>query len=139
MARILMGSYMVRYPLGGMLSWGLQYLLGFHRLGHDVYLVERATGPNECFDPDISEMTDDASFGLRAVDELFERVGMKDRLAFIDCHDECFGMSKRRIQELFQTADLFVDGGTHGAWRDWVSDATRTILIDGEPGFTQTK
>ena len=35
MARILVGSWAVRYPLGGNLSWTLQWLLGFHRLGHD--------------------------------------------------------------------------------------------------------
>ena len=33
MARIVVGSYMVRYPLGGMLSWALQYVVGLHRLG----------------------------------------------------------------------------------------------------------
>jgi hypothetical protein len=31
MATIVVGSYMVRYPLGGMLSWVLQYLVGFDR------------------------------------------------------------------------------------------------------------
>ena len=41
MARIILGSYMFRYPLGGMLSWVLQYLLGLKDLGHDVYFVEK--------------------------------------------------------------------------------------------------
>ena len=34
MARVVLGSYMVRYPLGGMMSYVLQYLVGFTRLGH---------------------------------------------------------------------------------------------------------
>ena len=42
MARIVVGSYMFRYPLGGMMSWVLQYLVGFQRLGHEVYFVEKA-------------------------------------------------------------------------------------------------
>ena len=42
MARIVLGSYMVRYPLGGMMSWVLQYLVGFQKLGHDVYFVEQS-------------------------------------------------------------------------------------------------
>ena len=41
-ARIVVGSYMVRYPLGGMMSCVLQYLVGFQRLGHDVFFVEKA-------------------------------------------------------------------------------------------------
>ena len=48
MARIVVGSYMVRYPLGGMMSYVLQYLLGFQRLGHDVYFVEKAGYHNSC-------------------------------------------------------------------------------------------
>lgn len=43
MARIIAGSYMVRYPLGGMLSWSLQWLVRLQRLGHDVHFAERAT------------------------------------------------------------------------------------------------
>ena len=46
MARILFGSYMVRYPLGGNLSWALQWLVGFQQLGHEVYLVEKNGWPN---------------------------------------------------------------------------------------------
>ena len=61
MALILLGSYMVRYPLGGMMSWVLQYLTGFHRLGHDVYLVEKSGYPNACYNPMLDILTDDCS------------------------------------------------------------------------------
>lgn len=64
MARVILGSYMVRYPLGGMLSWALQYLLGFRDLGHEVYFVEKADYPNACFDPVRNIMTDDGSHGF---------------------------------------------------------------------------
>ena len=45
MARIVLGCYMFRYPLGGMLSWALQYLLGLKDLGHDVYAGSVGTNP----------------------------------------------------------------------------------------------
>jgi len=51
MARIILGSYMVRYPLGGVLSSSLQWLVGFQRLGHDIYVVEKSGWPNSCFNP----------------------------------------------------------------------------------------
>jgi hypothetical protein len=41
---------MVRYPMGGNLSWALQWLVGFQRLGHEVYLVEKAHFPDACWD-----------------------------------------------------------------------------------------
>jgi hypothetical protein len=40
MARLAVSSYMVRYPLGGNLSWALQWIIGLQRLGHDVWIVE---------------------------------------------------------------------------------------------------
>ena len=63
MARIIIGSYMVRYPLGGMMSWVLQYLVGFRKLGHDVYFVEKSGYANACYDPVKDLMGDDCSYG----------------------------------------------------------------------------
>ena len=74
MARIVLGSYMVRYPLGGMMSWALQYLVGFARLGHEVYFVEKGCYPQSCFDPRRSEMTDDCRYGVRVVRECEQQV-----------------------------------------------------------------
>jgi hypothetical protein len=139
MARILLGSYMMRYPLGGMLSWALQYLLGFHRLGHEVYLVERADYHNACFDARAGVMTDDASYGIRVVDDLLRQFELEDRWAFVDVEGRFHGRSQKDVSELFRTADFFVDGGTHGAWLEWVSPPTQSVLIDGEPAFTQMK
>ena len=51
MATIVVGSYMVRYPLGGNLSWALQYLTGLKDLGHDVYMVEKYVHEESCYHP----------------------------------------------------------------------------------------
>lgn len=138
-ARIVIGSYMVRYPLGGMLSWALQYVVGLHRLGHHVVFVERADYPNACFDPIKNEMTDDATYGVRVVKELFERFGMDGRYCFVDHAGIHHGMSAGSAREAFRNADVFVDMGTHGAWNDAAEASRLRVLIDGEPGFTQMK
>lgn len=139
MARIVLGSYMVRYPLGGMLSWALQYLVGLHRLGHEVVFVEKANYPQACFDPVAQEMTDDASGGIDVVASLLARFGMPGKWCFVDYRGVYHGMSATAIASVFQTADLFVDMGTHGAWAEEAASAGRRVLIDGEPGFTQMK
>lgn len=64
---------MVRYPLGGMLSWDLQYALGFHRLGHQVFLLERAGYPGASFDPHRGEMTDDCESAYATACNLLAR------------------------------------------------------------------
>ena len=59
MATIVVSTYMVRYPVGGSLSWALQWLVGLDRLGHEVYAVERSGYPDACFDPARGVMGDD--------------------------------------------------------------------------------
>jgi len=140
LARILLSSYMVRYPMGGMLSWALQYALGFHRLGHEVFLLERADYPDACFDPERQTMSDNCRPGFATVRDLLARFGLEERLVFEDINHTLYGMNRTDLREIFRTADLLVDSGNHGAW---LSEARKegipTVLIDGEPGFTQIK
>jgi hypothetical protein len=137
--RVLIGSWMVRYPLGGNLSWTLQWLLGFRLLGHDVYMVEKSGYPNSCFDPSRGVMSDDCSFGAAAVDALLRRFDLADRWGFVDAAGDYHGLPSARVRALFESADLFVDLGTHGAWLDNVPDGCVTVLVDGEPAATQMK
>jgi len=138
-ARIVLGSYMIRYPMGGMISNVLQWLVGFHRLGHDVYFVERAGYENSCFDPVRGRMSDDCSYGMRVIDELLSSFGMGGRWCYADAGGGYHGLSRDRVEEVLRSADLFVDMGTHGSWLEEAAGAGARVLVDGEPGFTQMK
>jgi hypothetical protein len=137
MGRVVFGGWMVRYPLGGNLSWGLQWMLGAKRLGHDVYMVERASWENECYDPVRAAMTDDCRVGAASVDALLRRFGLGESWAFADLGGTYHGMSKARVRDLLASCDAFVDLGTHGAWLDELSGPVVRVLVDGEPGYTQ--
>ena len=139
MARIIVGSYMVRYPLGGMMSWVLQYLVGFQRLGHDVYFVEKSGYPNSCYDPAKKMMSDDCSYGIATLSSLLERFDLEGKWCFVDAAGRYHGLSRERVETVFESADLFVDMGTHGTWLDEAADTGLRVLVDGEPGFTQMK
>ena len=139
MARVVVGSYMVRYPLGGMLSWALQYLVGFARLGHEVYFVEKGCYPDSCFHPLRGEMTDDCRYGVRVLRDLLSRFGLENNWSFVDSHGQYHGLSRPAIEEILGTADVFFDMGTHGGWLDETSPRVVRVLIDGEPAFTQLK
>ena len=140
MARVLFATYMVRYPLGGMLSWALQYALGFMRLGHEVFLLERANYANACFDPQRQAMSDDCRPGYARVHELLARFGLDRNLIFESADGELIGCDRASLDALFRSADVLIDGGNHGAWLEEADAAgLPTVLIDGEPGFTQMK
>lgn len=139
MARVIVGSYMVRYPLGGMASWVLQYILGFQRMGHDVWFVEKGDHPNACFDPVARTMSDDCTVGTRFVDALLRRWGLGRRWCFVDHDGRYHGADRSTIEGAFDGADVFVDMGTHGSWLPEAQASGCRVLVDGEPGFTQMK
>lgn len=137
MARIIIGSYMVRYPLGGMMSWVLQYILGFHYLGHEVYFVEKSGYANSCYNPLKKVMSDDCIFGVKAVNSLLSRFGLQNRWCYVDAVNRYYGLSLEQVEEVFRTADLFLEMGTQEAWLTESAHTQLKVLIDGDPGFTQ--
>jgi hypothetical protein len=144
MARIVVNSYMVRYPLGGNLSWALQWLVGFQRLGHDVYLVEKSGYANSCFDVSRGLMTDDCSYGIETVGPFLKQFGLGDRWCYVDAGGRYHGLSRAEIEAVLSAADLFVDMGTHGletdgTWLDEAAHAGLRVLVGTEPGTTQMR
>ncbi|HEV8532036.1 MAG TPA: hypothetical protein VGT00_11510 [Methylomirabilota bacterium] len=144
MARIVMNTYMVRYPLGGNLSWALQWIVGLRRLGHDVYVVEKSGYPNACFDLARGLMSDDCTYGVGIVRTVLARVGLQERWCYVDAHGEYHGLSCQRVEAVIASADLFLDMGTHGvdadgSWLDEAANAGLRVLVATEPGLTQMR
>lgn len=49
-------------------------------------------------------------------------------------------MNQHKIKNIFRHADLLVDIGNHEAWLEQAHQAeVPTVLVDGEPGYTQMK
>jgi hypothetical protein len=62
MARIVVCGYMVRHPLVGNVLAYFQYVLGLHRLGHQVLYLEESGWSDSCCAPVERDYGD----GLRA-------------------------------------------------------------------------
>ena len=144
MARIVVNTYMVRYPLGGNLSWALQWVIGLERLGHDVYIVEKGDYPNACFDLPRGLMTDDCTYGVATVRALLTRFGLQDSWCYVDANGGYHGLSRQRVEALVSSADLFLDMGAHGlgmegTWLHEAANAGLRVLVATEPGLTQMR
>jgi hypothetical protein len=110
--RIVVLGIMSRMPVGG-LVWGtIQYLLGFARLGYDVYYVEEHGSTPRMF---IDHPDDDGWLKAAAfVDGVMRRIGMADRWAYHVLHDDrCYGMSRTQLQELCASAAYVIN--LHGS------------------------
>ena len=139
MARVVFGGYMARYPLGGMMSCGLQFLLGLRDLGHDVHFLEYGFYENACYDPRTQTSSDDPSYGLAVLGALLQEFDLKDRWCFIDVKGEHYGYSKAKLKSVLNDCDVFIDYGAHGSLLPMISPSTTTVLVDGEPTYTQIK
>jgi hypothetical protein len=113
--------------------------VGFQRLGHDVYFAEKSGYSNACYDPLRNVMSDDCTYGTKTLHALLKRFGLQDRWCFVDEAGCYHGLTRNRIKDVFNSADLFIDMGTHGSWLAEAADTGLRVLVDGEPGFTQMK
>jgi hypothetical protein len=139
MARIIVASYMVRMPVGGYHSWMLQWLLGFTRLGHEVWFVEKSGWPESCIDPITWTRSDDCRRGTAALDVLLARFGLAGRWCYVDAAGAYHGMSRQAIEAVFNSADLFVDHMRDCEWVEESRSVGHRTIIDGEPAFTQAR
>jgi hypothetical protein len=138
-ATIVFGTYMVGYPLGGALSSKLQWIVGFHRLGHQVYVVDKSAGANSCYDPVRKVTSDDCSHGVAVMRDLLGRFGLDENWCFVDAAGEYHGMSRRQVRDVFAATDVYFDYGAHGLWHEDAAAAGTRVFIDGEPGYRQMK
>ena len=132
------GGTFARYPQGGGIwSCFLQYFFGLNALGHEVFWLEvfKSCG-NRAQDQESIEI-----FFKR-----FKTYGIKDRCALL-LYDQstteptleaahAYGMSKRRIKEIAQDADMLWDFAC-GLPQPLLSLFKRRVLIDGDPGHLQ--
>ncbi len=137
--RIVVDTDVVRYQLGGLTSWVLQYLVGFARLGHDVFLVEKSPFPDSCYEPRTDTMTSDPSAGIEWLRPVYERFGLTERWCYVDDAGEYHGMGRERVAEVMRTADVFIELASYGLWREEAQAAACRVLIDGEPGYNQMR
>ena len=116
-----------------------QWLVGFQRLGHDVWFVEKSLGPNSCYDPSAGTSSDDCAYGTATVSDFLSRFDLQAKWCFVDAYNRYHGLGRRDIEATFRSADLFVDMGTHGAWCNEAKHAAVRIFVDGEPGYRQMR
>ncbi len=132
---IVVGGYIVGYPLAGMSWHHLNYLLGLRSLGHQVtFLEDGAFLPP--FDPSTGN-AGDPTYGIHHLLRSFQALDLN-----IPWHyrfgNLSFGLSIDDMQATLRHADLFiaVSGITPTAWYDL---PRRTLVIDTDPVYTQVR
>ena len=111
--KIVLLGMMSKIPVAGNIWLVIQYLVGFRRLGYDVYYVEAHARTPSMF----METEDDDSSAQAAslIASVMDRFDFGDKWAFHALHDDgrCYGMSESQLKQLYQSADLIIN--LHGS------------------------
>src|SRR5205823_264231 len=112
--KIVLLGMMSQMPVAGNIWLVVQYLIGFQRLGYDVYYVE-AHGLN----PSMLMVNDDddsAALAAALIARVMKRFDLENCWAFHEVYGRgrFFGMSKERLYDLYNSAELIINlhGGT---------------------------
>jgi hypothetical protein len=135
--RIIVAGYLVRFPIGGYVWQALHYLLGFERLGCEVYFYEDSAFYPHAYDPERGHVDVCYGYGVGRVGEVLDRFGFRDRWVFWDAERDAYhGLAKEETDRLFASADAFVNIAGVNRLGSRSRPAAR-IFVDIDPGVTQ--
>lgn len=133
-------GYVVRGPLGGLAWHHLQYVVGLHRMGHEVLFMEDSDDYESCYDPARGEMGTDPAYGLRFTGAAFDRLGVGSRWAYHDAHRRMWlGPAGPDAADWAAGADVLIDVSGVNPVRPWWERIPIRILVDTDPVFTQLR
>jgi len=135
--RIVVTGYAASYPFGGVFWDYLQYVLGFHQLGHDVLYLED-TG-RWCYDPVKQDFVEDGANNARHLESHLRRLnrGLEDKWFYRDAAGATYGRPSRDVTDFCRSADLFLNISASCWMREEYFEAGRTAFIDSDPMYTQ--
>lgn len=125
------------YPFGGVFWDYMQYVLGFHRLGHDVLYIED-TG-NWCYDTSAQTFVASGARNAHALGESLALLDpeLKSRWFLRDAEDQTYGRPWADVKQFLRDADLFLHISASCWMRDEYAACKRLAFIDSDPMYTQ--
>jgi len=135
--KLIVTGYIIRHPLAGNLCAFFHYLLGFHRLGHEIVYVEESGWPDSCYDPLTGLYSDDPSAGVAALTSVAERFGLRLPICYVNRQSGVTtGLSFEAFKTHLKSADLLLDIGGTCALEEFAL-VPRRAVVDMDPMFTQ--
>jgi hypothetical protein len=134
--RIVITGLLGQYSFGGVIWDYIQYLVGFHDLGHDVwYLEDSGAWP---YDPVKQTITDDCTYNVNFLRGMMEEFGFGDRWIYRNGADGKFhGAGETAARDLIKNGDLLLNVSSAGWLRDYEFGVRHKMFIDGDPLFCQ--
>jgi hypothetical protein len=136
--KIIVTGQIAQYPLGGVTWFYLHYVLGFARLGHDVWYIEDSG--QWPYNPTADGLIEGCDYNVGYLDSVMTRFGLANKWAYcFPWQSQWFGLSDEYRQGLIESADILVNvSGTLQRPQDYRA-IPRLVYVDTDPVFTQVK
>jgi hypothetical protein len=127
--------------MGGMTWHHLQYFLGLHQMGHDVYFLEDSGDTKySCYDPNRNITDQNPSYGLEYASQVFKKIGLENKWGYYDHHqNKWHGPLAETSLKIIKDADLLLNLSCSNTLRSWLFDVPIRVLVDTDPVFTQIR
>ncbi len=137
---IVVTGYIIGYPLGGMTWHHLNYLAGFHELGHEVWFYEDSGQWYVPYNPVDNVVDPDPTYGIAYLRRALAALGMPERFCYhSELQNKWYGQTKPQWHDVLKRADLVLCVSGVTPWREEFRQAKRTCVIDTDPVFTQLR
>jgi hypothetical protein len=138
---IVVGGYIVAFPLGGMTWHHLNYLLGLHELGHEVWFLEDSGAYSYPYNPTTWQVGPDPTYGIEYLQNTFTEYGLPPGrwCYYSQLWDTHYGLRKEELDDLLKRADLLLCVSGVTPMRPDRPRPRRTAVIDTDPVFTQLR
>jgi hypothetical protein len=138
--KIIVLGMMSRHPVAGIVWQTIHYLIGFERLGFEVYYVEAGAHQPSSM---LTEREDD-NRSVKAAEfiaRVMRRFDLSGRWAFhaLQADGQCYGMTEGRLRELYRSAALIINlhGCTHPLPEHY--ETGRLVYLETDPVALQVQ
>jgi hypothetical protein len=136
--RVVVLHLAARYPFAGVIWQLLHHLVGFSRLGLDVYYVEDHAA--WVYDPIADTVISDPTANLKLVRAALERFGFGDRWSFFDiARNEYLGIGRERCRRLLAEADAIINLCAATLPREEHLNTRCMVYLETDPGVFQVR
>jgi hypothetical protein len=137
---IVVGGYIVAYPLGGMTWHHLNYLLGLEAMGHEVWFLEDSGAYSYPYNPVTQASGVDSAYGRAYLERNFAEFGFPRRYCYYsEFEDAYYGLRRDELNDLLARADLLLCVSGVTPIRPERPRPRRLAVIDTDPVFTQLR
>jgi GT2 family glycosyltransferase len=130
--KIVLLGFLSHFPVAGVAWQTIHYLVGFQRLGYDVYYVEaHGCTPSKLMQ---AEQDDGALRAAGYIKEIMYRFGLDGRWAYDAVYESrCFGMTETQLLDLYRSAAVIINlHGSHLPKPEW-SAGNRLVYLGTDP------